>query len=122
MQEKINWIKLKEDYVFLNRKVKSFNEYMNVAYKAENFNDEVKSIIHTDNTYRPQYVTKKNNKIYFEQLKEIKGQLGHSVIINTSLNNETPIVYSMEQAIRLFKQKSLSTMVFNNQIIIENSI
>lgn len=113
---------LKEDYVFLNRKVKSFNEYMNVAYKAENFNDEVKSIIHTDNTYRPQYVTKKNNKIYFEQLKEIKGQLGHSVIINTSLNNETPIVYSMEQAIRLFKQKSLSTMVFNNQIIIENSI
>lgn len=99
-----------------------FNEYMNVAYKAEQYLDEISSILHIDNTYRPQYVTEDKNITYFRQLKEIKKELGKSIIINTSLNNDTPIVYSVKQALKLFGQNSLSLMVFNNHIILDNDL
>lgn len=113
---------LKEDFGFLNNNVKMFNEYMNVAYKAEQYLDEISSILHIDNTYRPQYVTEDKNITYFRQLKEIKKELGKSIIINTSLNNDTPIVYSVKQALKLFGQNSLSLMVFNNHIILDNDL
>lgn len=110
---------LVEDACVLNNHVKSYCEYMNVAYKAEKKEKDFASILHIDNTYRPQYVSQKANSLYFQQLRQIKKNLGNSIVINTSLNNTTPIVYGVNQALNLFSQESLAAMVLNNRIILE---
>ena len=111
---------LETDYRILNDVNKQFGRYMNIAYQLDNsIEDRFGAVIHIDKSFRPQYVTETNNILFYHQLRELKKQIGNSIVINTSFNLATPIVYSLEQVLSYFMSKRIDLVVFNNEIIIE---
>ncbi|EGT4019439.1 TPA: hypothetical protein SHW33_003706 [Clostridioides difficile] len=93
--------------------------YMNIAYSVNKNIDGHESIIHYDKSFRPQFVKKGLNNEFYEQLKTIKNVTGSSIIINTSLNDSTPIIYTLEQSLEFFNRINVDSMIFNNRIIVE---
>ncbi|BCS90770.1 MAG: carbamoyltransferase [Candidatus Micrarchaeota archaeon] len=83
--------------------------YMTMAYRANEENiDMLKSVVHVDNTARPQEVVKSVNPVYYELISRFKKLSGYGVILNTSFNlHGYPIVNRPEEAIdTLLKTRS----------------
>lgn len=109
---------LQVDSCKLKDHMKVYGKYMNIAYTAEYEDETFASILHCDKTYRPQFVDAGMNKAYASQLQTLKDKTGNSIVINTSFNHTTPIIYHIEQAIEFLAHKEISAVVFNNQIIV----
>ena len=61
-----------------------------------------------DKTARPQLITKKLNKEYFDLIKKFKKKTGVGALLNTSFNlHGEPIVFSPEDAINTFKKRGV---------------
>jgi carbamoyltransferase len=63
------------------------NKYMTCAFTVKDeIADELPSIVHVDNTARPQFVEMKDDVYYFNLLKELKKINKYGVVLNTSFN------------------------------------
>jgi len=91
---------------------------MNVAHRASKISIDNSSIIHVDNTFRPQCVFENDNPIYYKQLQKVKEVTGSSILINTSFNADTPIIYNLESAIEFMKTRYIDKVIFNNKFIV----
>ena len=111
---------LQEDGANLGGNFKVYGNYMNLAYYSKNKENHFPAVIHVDNTFRPQFVSKNSNLLYYQQLKEIQEHTDTSIVINTSFNLSTPIIYHIEDAIDYFLTERLNSLVFNNHIILEH--
>lgn len=110
---------LSEDLeLLLESSPKSFGKYMNIAHKSFKSDEQYSSIIHIDGTFRPQCVLKEDNKTFHSELSKIKDQIGSSIIINTSFNADTPIIYSLEAAVKFLETRNIDKLVFNNKFIL----
>lgn len=91
-------------------------EFMIVAYQAKKgIRDILPSVVHVDNSVRPQTVEKKVNPKYWEILKELKGFTGHPVVLNTSFNlRGQPMIANPSGAIACFYSSGLDVLVLNN--------
>lgn len=94
---------------------------MNIAYCTTKCNEKIASIIHVDGTYRPQFVNRKILDIYHNQLELLKKIYGNSIVINTSFNVDTPIIYNIKQAISFLEQREITKLFVNNRIIISKN-
>ena len=74
-------------------------------------------ITHVDGTGRLQTVSKKNNSTYYYLLKKFKDKTGIPIILNTSFNENEPIVQNPEQAIDCFMRTNMDVLVLENWII-----
>ncbi len=75
------------------------------------------AVNHVDNTARPQTVTRKQNKSYYEILKAYKDVTGLPIFVNTSFNmHEEPIVCSPQDAVRAFKQGAIDVLAIGNYL------
>ncbi len=74
-------------------------------------------ITHVDGTGRLQTVSKKNNSTYYYLLKKFKDKTGIPIILNTSFNENEPIVQNPEQAIDCFIRTNMDVLVLENWII-----
>ncbi len=90
--------------------------YMIMATKIKKkFRDILPSVVHIDGTVRPQNVKYKNNKKYFNLIREFEKLSGHPVILNTSFNIQgEPIVNSPQDAIRCFSGTGIDIIVLEN--------
>ena len=79
--------------------------------------DKVPSVVHVDNTCRVQTVNKKDNKEYYSLIKEFYKLTKVPIILNTSFNENEPIVLSPEHAFNCFKRTSMDCLVLENWII-----
>ena len=71
-----------------------------------------------DGTIRPQTVSEKSNKNFYDLLKKYKKSSGRSGVLNTSFNlHGEPIVYSPKDAINVFKRSGLKSLALNNFIL-----
>ena len=93
--------------------------YMIVAYQANEGVDKLlPSVVHVDNSVRPQTVTKKQNLRYWNLINEFKKLSGESVILNTSFNIAgEPIVCTPQQAIRCFFGTGIDILALGNYLI-----
>ena len=112
---------LQEDCRILNNVHKSYGKFMNIAYVTHKQDDNYASIIHFDGSYRAQFVTEKMNKNYYNQLQAVKEKNRHSIVINTSFNNKTPVIFNVEQAVDFFEDRSIDAIIFNNRIILHRT-
>ena len=74
-------------------------------------------ITHVDGTGRLQTVSKKNNSTYYYLLKKFKDKTGIPIILNTSFNENEPIVQNPEEAIDCFMRTNMDVLVLENWII-----
>ena len=108
------------DKYFFKSTKNDFSLFMTETYDAKN-NDmvkQVKSVIHIDNTARPQLVTENYNSSFYKILKEFKILTGHGILVNTSFNlHEEPIVCSPYDALRALHLKAIDYLAIENYLV-----
>ena len=90
---------------------------LNVVNAKKIAKETVPSVVHVDNTCRVQTVSEIDNFHFYNLIKEFKKQTGVPIILNTSFNENEPIVLSPEHAFDCFKRTSMDCLVLENWII-----
>tara|TARA_Y100000590_G_scaffold459175_2_gene615609 strand:+ start:433 stop:2106 length:1674 start_codon:yes stop_codon:yes gene_type:complete len=81
----------------------------------------VPAVCHVDNTGRLQTVNKEINPSFYDLIKQFKDKTGIPMILNTSFNENEPIVESEERAIETYLRTSIDYLAINNYLISKNS-
>ncbi|MEJ7760027.1 MAG: carbamoyltransferase C-terminal domain-containing protein [Gemmatimonadaceae bacterium] len=75
------------------------------------------AITHADGSGRLQTVSERTNARYYRLIKAFEGLTGVPVLLNTSFNENEPIVDTPEQALDCFLRTRMDVIVVNNTII-----
>jgi carbamoyltransferase len=95
--------------------------YMSKVYKVKkNKQHLIPAVVHVDGTGRLQSVDGKYNKNYYNLIKEFYNLTKVPVILNTSFNENEPIVRNPEQAIECFLRTDMDLLVLENHVLSRN--
>ena len=97
--------------------------YMSFVLKFQrNKKDLIPAVCHIDQTGRLQTVNKKINPYFYDLLKEFKKKTKVPMLLNTSFNENEPIVENQFRAIETFKRTSLDFLIINNFLISKKNV
>lgn len=89
--------------------------FMLHVYKIRpEWRDRLSAVNHVDNTGRLQTVTREENPLYYDLIKKFDSKTGIPVILNTSFNENEPIVCEPFQAIECFQRTKMDTLVIGS--------
>jgi carbamoyltransferase len=92
--------------------------YMQHIVEVKNkWRDKFPAITHIDGTARVQTVSQSQNYLYYSLIKEFGRLSGHPILLNTSFNENEPIVETPEQAYACFKRTDMDILVLGNYIL-----
>lgn len=77
----------------------------------------IPAVTHFDGTGRLQTVCRKNNCDFYELILTFKVQTGIPILLNTSFNENEPIVNSPKEALDCFERTSMDMLVLENWVI-----
>ena len=83
----------------------------------ESRRETIPAVTHVDGSGRLQTVSARTNPIYYRLIKEFEKITGVPVILNTSFNENEPIVDTPEQALDCFLRTRMDAIVLNRTII-----
>jgi carbamoyltransferase len=106
-EEMDNWFEVKKS-------VPHMSEVYNVI---ENKRFLIPAVTHVDGTGRVQTVNQIDNHKFYSLIKEFKNETGIPIILNTSFNENEPIVNSPEEAISCFLRTNMDILVLENWIL-----
>ncbi len=72
--------------------------------------EQLCAVNHVDNTGRLQTVSRDENPLYYDLIKAFERRTGIPVILNTSFNENEPIVHAPEEAIDCFKRTRMDAL------------
>jgi carbamoyltransferase len=75
------------------------------------------AITHVDGSGRLQTVSEQTNPLYYRLIKEFEKLSGVPIVLNTSFNENEPIVETPAQALDCFLRTRMDVIVLNNTII-----
>ncbi|MBI4162660.1 MAG: carbamoyltransferase [Candidatus Aenigmarchaeota archaeon] len=79
---------------------------------------EIPAVVHVDGTARPQTVRRSQNPLYYKLLQNLKKEIGHGVVINTSFNVKgEPVVCRPEDAVRCFFGTGMDALAIGNYLV-----
>ncbi len=79
--------------------------------------DVIPAVTHVDGTGRLQTVREEDNPLYWRLIKEFESITGVPVVLNTSFNENEPIVCTPQEAMDCFLRTKMDTLVLGNYII-----
>lgn len=82
--------------------------------------EEIPAVTHVDGTGRLQTVTKEINPLYWQLIDEFKKITGIPLLLNTSFNENEPIVCQPEEALNCFLRTDMDVLVLGQYIIKRN--
>lgn len=92
--------------------------YMMLVYKIRpEWRERVQAINHVDNTGRLQSVTQKDSPRYHALISAFHEITGVPLILNTSFNENEPIVCTPDDAINCFLRTKMDTVVLGNWLV-----
>ena len=77
----------------------------------------IPAVCHVDGTGRLQSVSPKENQLYYDLIKEFGRITGVPMLLNTSFNENEPIVNTPEQALECFLRTKMDVLVLENYVI-----
>lgn len=77
----------------------------------------IPAVVHVDGTARVQTVNKDANPVYWRLINEFKNITGIPVLLNTSFNDNEPIICTPEEAFDCFFRTRIDVLVMDNYII-----
>lgn len=80
----------------------------------------IPAVTHKDNTARLQTVNKKDNGIFYDVINEFYGQTGVPVVLNTSFNNQEPIVETPGDAVTTFLSTGIDFLAIGDYLVYKN--
>ena len=78
---------------------------------------EIPAVVHIDGTGRLQSVSLKTNPKYWKLIKEFGNFTGTPILINTSFNENEPIVNHPQEAVDCFLRTKMDVLVIGNYLI-----
>jgi len=94
------------------------SEFMLFAFDTKKEKQKlIPAVIHVDGTSRIQIVTKKANPKFHKLISEFKKITDVPMVLNTSFNENEPIICSPQDAINTFKRTKIDYLVINNYLI-----
>jgi carbamoyltransferase len=95
--------------------------FMVVAYKIKpKQRERIPAVTHGDGTGRLQTVEREVNPLYWDLLWEFKRRTGVPVLINTSFNENEPIVATPEQALDCFLRTQMDVLSIGSFFLLKN--
>src|SRR5690242_2918311 len=92
--------------------------FMTMAYAVKSGKrDKIPAPTHVDGTGRLQTVTREANARYWKLIKEFERQTGVPVVLNTSFNDNEPIVCRPEEALDCFQRTQMDALVLGDFLI-----
>lgn len=108
-------------FEFINKITKEnfYSPYMQSAFNIKNsFKKKIPAAVHVDGTSRIHVVKKKENKLYWTLLNEVKKINGMPIILNTSFNRHgIPTISSPRQAIEHALEGCMDYLIINNYLV-----
>lgn len=80
----------------------------------------IPAVTHADGTARIQTVTEEGNPLYYRLISEFERIKGVPVVLNTSFNENEPIVCAPEQAIACFLRTDFEVLAIGNFLVEKN--
>jgi carbamoyltransferase len=77
----------------------------------------IPAVTHVDGTGRLQTVRKEENPLYWQLIKEFENMTGVPVVLNTSFNENEPIVCTPREALDCFLRTKMDVLVLGNYVI-----
>jgi len=92
--------------------------FMLMTYKVKpEKRDVIPAPTHVDGTGRLQTVSKEQNPLYWQLIKEFETLTGVPVLLNTSFNENEPIVHTPDEALDCFLRTKMDVLVMGNYIV-----
>ncbi len=107
-------IKSKSQLYFKGKKSDA-RKYMLVAVDV--VSDKVPAVTHIDNTSRVQEVELKTNPQYYKLIQEFEKLTGVPIVLNTSFNDQEPIVCTPDDAVKTFLKTDIDYLVIGDYIV-----
>ncbi len=99
------------------------SEFMNHIIKfKEEWRDVFPSVCHVDSTARLQTVNQDNNPLFYKLISDLKKITGYGIILNTSFNENEPIVDTPDQAIDCFLRTDMDVLFLEKFMVSKNSL
>lgn len=85
--------------------------FMNIVYKTRpEWRQKLSAVNHDDDTGRVQTVKRSQNELYYDLIKAFHARTGIPVLLNTSFNENEPIVHTPEQALACFARTKMDVL------------
>jgi carbamoyltransferase len=85
--------------------------FMNVVYKVRpEWKERLSAITHEDGTGRVQTVTRDQNRLYYELIHAFERKTGTPVLLNTSFNENEPIVHTPAQGLDCYARTRMDAL------------
>jgi len=81
----------------------------------------IPAVTHIDGTGRLQTVRRQDNPLYWQLIKEFETLTGVPVVLNTSFNENEPIVCNPKEALDCFSRTKMDVLVLNNYFLSRNN-
>ena len=92
--------------------------YMSIVLKLKkNKLGKIPAVTHIDGTGRLQTVKASSNYLYYELIKSFEKYSGVPILLNTSFNENEPIVNTPEQAIDCFLRTKMDLLVIGKYML-----
>ena len=84
---------------------------------APNQRQAIPAVTHVDGTARVHTVSESDNPLYHRLLRAFEARTGVPILVNTSFNENEPIVYEPAQAIDCFLRTDMDVLVLSNRVL-----
>jgi len=92
--------------------------FMMLVYQTKpEVRDRISAINHVDHTGRLQTVSRQQNPRYYALIEAFEREAGLPIVLNTSFNENEPIVYKPAEAVECFLRTRMDLLVLGNWMI-----
>jgi carbamoyltransferase len=77
----------------------------------------IPAVTHVDGSGRLQTVSRETNPLFWELIHAFEKRTGVPVLLNTSFNENEPIVLRPEEALDCFRRTDMDVLVVGNQVL-----
>ena len=105
-----------KEWFFIEREIPSMMEVYKIK---ENKKDIIPAVVHKDGTCRLQTLRKDDNHFIYNLLYEFKKKTKIPIILNTSFNENEPIVCKPEEALNTFFRTDMDALVLEDYLLLK---
>lgn len=92
---------------------------MHVVKFRPEWRDRLPAVVHVDGTGRLQSVSRESNALYYDLIAEFGRLTGVNLLLNTSFNENEPIVDTPEQAVDCFVRNDMDALVIGRHLVVK---
>lgn len=94
---------------------------MHVAKIKPEWRDKLPAVTHVDGTGRLQSVDPVSNPVYYQLISALKKRTGIGMVLNTSFNENEPVVDTPEQAVDCFLRTDMDVLCVGRYVLLKES-